>query len=167
MKRNEPAQPAGKGGKGFMGERIEKAVECFREGFSCSQAVLSTYGGEFGLEKKTALRAAAGLGAGMGRLGEVCGAVTGALVVIGLKYGHTEAEDKETKDKTYARVRDYCGRFRSREGSILCRELLGCDLATPEGMEHARQMGYFTERCPRFVRDAAEILEDILGGDPK
>jgi len=145
-----------------MNSKVEAAVGCFREGFNCSQAILSTYGGEFGLKGETAFRAASGLGAGMGRLGEVCGAVTGALIVIGLKHGHTEAKDKETKEKTYALVRDYAGRFRLCNGSILCRELLGCDISTPEGMEQARQKGLFTERCPRFVGDAAEILEDVL-----
>ncbi len=145
-----------------MGDRVEKAVACFREGFTCSQAILSTYSGELGLERTTALKAASVFGAGMGRLGEVCGAVTGAMIVIGLKHGQTEAKDKETKEKAYALVRDFAGRFRAQEGTLLCRELLGCDLATPEGMATARQKGYFTERCPRFVREAAEILEDVL-----
>ena len=150
------------GWEGVMSEKVEAAVACFQEGFSCSQAILSTWGGEFGLERETALRAAAVFGAGMGRLGEVCGAVTGALIVIGLKHGHTEAKDKETKERNYVLVRDFAGRFRSCNGSLLCRELLGCDLTTAEGMEEAKQKGLFTERCPRFVRNAAEILEDVL-----
>jgi C_GCAxxG_C_C family probable redox protein len=145
-----------------MGEKVEAAVACFREGFSCSQAILATYGDDFGLPRETALRAAAALGAGMGRLGEVCGAVAGALIVIGLKHGHTEATDKETKEKNYALVRDFSDRFRSRNGALCCRELLGCDLTTAEGVEEARQKGLFAERCPCFVRDAAEILEDVL-----
>lgn len=145
-----------------MSEKVDAALACFREGFNCSQAVLSTWSGEFGLERDEALRAASSLGAGMGGLGEVCGAVTGALIVIGLKHGRTEAKDKETKEKNYALVRDFTGRFRSRNGSLICRELLGCDLSTAEGMETARSRGLFKERCPRFVRDAAEILEEIL-----
>jgi C_GCAxxG_C_C family probable redox protein len=145
-----------------MGDKAEKAVACFREGFTCSQAILSTYVSELGLERTMALKAASVFGAGMGRLGEVCGAVTGALIVIGLKHGQTEVKDKDAKEKTYALVRDFADRFRTREGTLLCRELLGCDLATPEGMATARQKGYFTERCPRFVREAAEILEDVL-----
>jgi C_GCAxxG_C_C family probable redox protein len=143
-------------------EKVEAAVACFRDGFNCSQAILSTYGGNWGLERETSLKVAAALGAGMGCLGEVCGAVTGALLVIGLKYGHTEAKDKETKGKTYARVRDFAGRFRSRHGALCCRELLGCDLATEEGMAAARQQRLFTELCPKLVRTAAELLEDAL-----
>jgi C_GCAxxG_C_C family probable redox protein len=145
-----------------MSEKSEAAVACFREGYSCSQAILSVYGPEFGLARETALKAGAALGAGMGRLGEVCGAVSGALIVIGLKYGHTEAKDKETKAKTYDRVYEFGERFRALRGSLLCRDLLGCDLATKEGMETARQKGYFTELCPRLVREAAEMLEDAL-----
>ncbi len=145
-----------------MSKKIEEAVGCFREGFNCSQAILSTYGSESGLEREVALRAGAAFGGGMGGLGEVCGAVTGAMIVIGLKYGYTMPQDKGAKEKTYARVRDFSGRFKARHGSLLCRELLGCDLGTAEGMALARQKGYFTELCPRFVRDAAEILEDVL-----
>jgi C_GCAxxG_C_C family probable redox protein len=151
-----------RGGGIVMSGKVEAAVGCFREGFNCSQAILSTYGDEFGLERETALKAAAAFGGGMGGLGEVCGAVTGALVVIGLKYGYTEAKDKETKERTYARARDLAGRFRSQNGALCCRELLGCDLTTAEGMATARQKGLFTELCPRFVRVAAEILEDVL-----
>jgi C_GCAxxG_C_C family probable redox protein len=150
------------GWEGVMSEKVEAAVACFREGFNCAQAILSTWGGEYGLERETALRAASAFGAGMGCLGEVCGSVTGALIVLGLKYGRTEAKDKETKERNHAMVGDFAGRFRSRNGSLLCRELLGCDLTTAEGMDEAKQKGLFTERCPRFVRDAAEILEDVL-----
>lgn len=145
-----------------MSEKVEAAVACFREGFSCSQAILATYGDDFGLPRETALRAAAVLGAGMGRLGEVCGAVTGALIVIGLKRGHTAAADKETKEKNYTLVRDFADRFRSRNGALCCRDLLGCDLTTAEGVETARQKGLFAEQCPNFVRDAALALEEVL-----
>jgi len=120
------------------------------------------YGDGFGLERTTALKAASVFGAGMGRLGEVCGAVTGALIVIGLKHGQTEPKDSQTKGEAYALVRSFADRFRTLGSTLLCRELLGCDLATPAGMTTARQKGYFTERCPRFVREVAEILEDVL-----
>ena len=131
-----------------MSDKAEAAVGCFREGFSCSQAILSIYGPEFGLARETALKAGAALGAGMGRLGEVCGAVTGAMIVIGLKYGHTEAKDKETKAKTYDRVHDFGERFRARHGSLLCRELLGCDLGTAEGYGNGAAEGLFHRTLP-------------------
>lgn len=149
-------------GRCVMSNRVEAAVGSFREGFNCSQAILSAYGGELGLEKETALRAAAGFGGGMGALGEVCGAVTGAITVIGLKHGYTNAKEKGAKEKTYALVRDFAGRFRARNGALLCRDLLGCDLTTSEGLAMAREKRLFIERCPGFVREAAEILEDVL-----
>lgn len=142
--------------------KSEEALGVFREGFNCSQAIISTYGGEFGLERETALKVAAAFGGGMGRLGGACGAATGALMVIGLRYATLDAKDKAAKEHTHERAREFIARFRSLNGSLLCRELLGCDIATPEGMEMAKQKGLFTQRCPRFVQAAAEILEDVL-----
>jgi C_GCAxxG_C_C family probable redox protein len=142
--------------------KVECTVACFNEGFSCSQALLSTYGTEYGLDRETALRVAGGFGAGMGRMGEVCGAVTGAFMVIGLVHGKTRAEDEAAKERAYQLVREFADAFKSRNGSVLCRELLGCDLTTPEGRNVAKEKGLFTTLCPKLVRDAAEIVEQIL-----
>ena len=141
---------------------VELAVSCFEEGFSCSQAVLSAYGPQLGLDRELALRVAGVFGGGMGRMGHTCGAVTGAFMVIGLKRGVTEADDEQTKEEAYRLVKEFDHMFRSRNDSIVCRELLGCDIATPEGRSVATQKNLFTTLCPRFVRDAAEILERIL-----
>ena len=138
--------------------RVDRAVSSFEEGFSCSQAVLSTYGPRFGLGGETALRVATAFGGGMGHMGETCGAVTGAFMVIGLKHGRIRAEDEETRDKAYGLVTELADRFKSRNGSIVCRDLLGCDIGTPEGLALAREKNV----CPGFVRDAAEIIEEIL-----
>jgi len=99
----------------------------------------------------------------MGHLGETCGAVTGAFMVIGLKCGQTEdADDKERKKKTYKLVNEFVEKFNARNGSINCTELLRCDLSTPEGLTRAKEQNLFTTRCPKFVQDAAEILEELL-----
>jgi C_GCAxxG_C_C family probable redox protein len=143
-------------------DTVKRAVSCFEEGFSCSQAVLSTYGPQFGLEPEAALKVAGAFGGGMGRLGEVCGAVSGAFMVIGLKYGKTRAEDEETKEKAYSLVQEFADRFSSRNGAITCRELLGCDINTPEGRANAKEQGLFATLCPRLVQDAAEIVEQML-----
>ncbi len=134
----------------------------FAEGFSCSQAIFSTYGEELGLSRETALKIAAGFGGGMGRMAETCGAVAGAFMTIGLKYGAINVEDRAAKEKTYELVREFADRFKARHGSIICKELLSCDISTPEGMEVAKEQELFTTLCPKFVIDAAEILEDIL-----
>ena len=134
----------------------------FEEGFSCSQAVFSAYAEHLGLDRETALKISGGFGGGMGRMAQTCGAVTGAFMAIGLKYGAVETDDQEAKDKTYALIREFSDRFKSRHGSITCQELLGCDISKPENMEMAREQGLFKATCPDLVRDAAEILEEIL-----
>lgn len=124
--------------------------------------MLSTYGPRSGLDREMALKVAGAFGGGMGRLGESCGAVTGALMVIGLKHGKIKDDDDAARERTYELVHEFTTRFRARNESILCRELLGHDLATPEGMEAVADKQLFTVLCPRFVRQAAEILEQIL-----
>jgi C_GCAxxG_C_C family probable redox protein len=141
---------------------IERAAACFEEGFSCSQAVLCAYAPQFGLDPELALRVSGAFGGGMSRMGATCGAVTGAFMVIGLKHGKTRAEDDEAKEKTYCLAAQFVDLFKQRHGSILCRELLGCDLSTPEGRTYNQEMGISAARCPKFVQDAAEILEQML-----
>jgi hypothetical protein len=84
-------------------------------------------------------------------------------MVIGLKYGRTRADDQEAKEKAYGLVNEFVGEFESRNGSIMCRELFGCDISTPEGLEVAREKNLWNSFCPSFVRDAAENIEQILG----
>lgn len=141
---------------------VEKAVSCFKEGFMCSQAVLSTYAEQLGLDRKDALKVSAAFGGGMGRMGETCGAVTGAFMVIGLKYGRTAIEDRESHENTTRLVREFVDRFKSINGSIMCRELLGCDLSTPDGLKTFVDKKLRDSLCTKFVRDAAEIVEQLL-----
>jgi C_GCAxxG_C_C family probable redox protein len=142
--------------------RIERAVSCFNQGFSCSQAVLSTFGPELGLSRELALKVAGAFGGGMAGMGDTCGAVTGALMVIGLRYGRTRVEDEAAKKRSYSLAREFADRFKSRNGSTVCRDLLGCDISTPEGKEIAEQRELHTTHCPKFVQDATEIIEQIL-----
>lgn len=138
------------------------AVSIFKEGFNCSQAILSAYAEQLGLDRELSLKISGAFGGGMGRMGEICGAVTGAFMVIGLKYAKTRAEDEEKKEKTYRLVKEFVSRFKNRNGSIVCRELLGFDISTPEGMEQIKERNLFSVLCPKFVQDSAEILEEIL-----
>jgi C_GCAxxG_C_C family probable redox protein len=98
----------------------------------------------------------------MARTGQTCGAVTGALMVIGLKHGQTRADDLLAKEKTYALAKEFLQRFRERQGATLCPELLGYDIGDPQEMQLAKDKGLFTSLCPRLVADAAEILQEIL-----
>ena len=143
-------------------DRVKRAVSCFEEGFSCSQAMLSTYGQQFGLARELALKVAGAFGGGMARLGQTCGAVKGALMVIGLQLGKTNAEDNETKEACYDLVLEFVNQFEARNGSTVCRELLGYDLSIPEERTYAIENGLFTTLCPKLVQDAAEIIEQII-----
>jgi C_GCAxxG_C_C family probable redox protein len=141
---------------------VEKAISCFSEGFMCSQAVLSAYAGQFGMDRETALKVSAAFGGGMGRMGETCGAVTGAFMVIGLKYGRLAVTDTKSHEKTNRLVREFVGRFKSLNGSIVCRELLGCDLSMPDGQKTFVDKKLRDTLCTKFVRDAAEIVRQLL-----
>jgi len=143
--------------------KTEVAVTRFQDGFSCSQAVFSPYAEAMGLDKDTALKIAGTFGGGMGRTGQTCGAVTGALMALGLKYGAIDAMDKETKEQAYARVQEFAQRFATRNGDDLsCKALLGCDISTPDGQKMAQELGLYKNVCPKLVKDAAEIVEEIL-----
>ena len=147
--------------------KVQTAVACFKEGFSCSQAVISTYGPELGLERDTALRLGSAFGAGMGRMGGTCGAVTGALMALGLRSGSIDAKNLAAKEKTYAPVREFARRFQTRNGSLICKELLGCDLGTAEGLIQFKGRNLLDTHCARFVQSAAEILEELFTADER
>lgn len=142
--------------------KADDAVECFSTGYNCSQSVLSAHGEQLGMDKEQAFRVACAFGAGMGRLCETCGAVTGAFMVLGLKYGKVKTDDEPAKEKTYAKVQEFVKEFKARNGSIVCRELLGCDIGTPEGVKFAKENKLTTTLCPKYVRDAAEIVERLI-----
>ncbi len=141
---------------------IESAVELFINTCNCAQAILLTYGTKFGLTNEQAYKLGTGFGGGLGRHGEVCGAVSGVIMVIGLKYGMTKPDDDDARTKTFEQVAEFIARFSDRQASILCRELLGCDISSPEGREFASKKELFTTKCPEFVREAAKILEKLL-----
>ena len=145
-----------------MSSKVQQAVSLFRQGFNCAQAVLATYCKGFSLERDTALKLASGFGGGMGTMAKTCGAVTGAFMVIGLKYGGTSSSDKEVKINTYKLIREFADRFESRNGTVICKELLGCDISTEEGFKNAKEKDLFSTICPKLVDDAAEILEEMM-----
>ena len=142
---------------------IERAVSYFKEGFNCSQALLSAYGPQLGLPEDTARRIAAPFGGGIAGMAETCGMVTGALMVIGLKAGNTKTSDRKSKRETNRVAKEFIELFQARNNSVICRDLLGCDISTSEGAKAAKDGKLFTTQCPKFARDAAEIVEEVLG----
>ena len=140
----------------------EQAVAMFQEGFNCAQSVLAACGAPLGLPRDVALHVAGAMGGGIGGMGGSCGAVTGAIMVIGLKYAKTSPTEDAAKQKAYQLAKQFAARFKERNKSIVCRELLGCDISTPEGMKQFRESGLHGTVCPKLVRDAAEIVEQLL-----
>jgi C_GCAxxG_C_C family probable redox protein len=145
-----------------MENRAKHAEALFNDGYSCAQSILASFAPEFQLDPQTAYRLAGAFGAGIARQGETCGAVTGALMVIGLKHGMVQAGDLEARDKTYAVAQRFMEQFRLRHGTTECSDLLGVDISLPEGYQFAREQNLFNDHCPGYVRAAAEILEQIL-----
>ena len=140
---------------------IEKANALFEKKFHCSQAVFAAFADELGITEQQALKIGACFGSGM-RKGEVCGACTGALMALGLKFGQCNEEDSNSRLKTNKVTDRFLDEFKKENGSYMCRELLGCDLGTPEGIATALEKKLFTEFCPKMVESATKIAEDIL-----
>jgi C_GCAxxG_C_C family probable redox protein len=142
--------------------KAENAGAIFRKGFNCSQAVLAAFAEEFGLDPVMAYRVAAAFGGGMGHMGETCGAVTGAFMVIGLKYGMTVADGSQSHHDAFHQVRAFSKKFKELNGSIVCREILGVDINDREAFREAVKKGIPQKICPKMVQDAAEIVESML-----
>lgn len=147
-----------------MSDRVERAVELFKSGFNCSQAVFAAFAGEFGMDEETALKVSAGLGGGVGRSREVCGAVCGASMVVGFKYGAVQGDDTVSKQKCYEVVQEIIAEFRKTNPTIICRELLSLSENTPtDPKPEARTEQYYKKRpCVQIVEDAARAVEKIL-----
>lgn len=133
---------------------IDTAVQLFGDGYMCSQAVFAAFSPDLGCSKEDALKIGACFGSGM-RKGEVCGACTGALMALGLKYGEDKAESNEACER-------FLDEFESENGSYICNDLLNCDIRTESGVKYARDNNLFTEICPKMVESAARILENML-----
>lgn len=142
----------------------EKAIELFREGYNCSQSVFTAFAYRFGIDEETAKKISAGLGGGVGRMREVCGAVSGAAMVIGSICSATQGKDSESKQRNYELVREFADRFTKRNGSVICRELLGLDVKMENSAQpESRTAEYYKKRpCVELVGDAAEILAEII-----
>ncbi len=140
----------------------EEAVNNFKIGFSCSQSVLSVYAQEFGLTKDQANKIACGFGSGLSRTNQLCGAVTGAIMVIGLKYGKTDPDDSVQRELTFKVVNEFNQRFKALNCSLMCSELLGVDLKLPEAHEHFEKNNLGEKVCQKAIYNAVEILEKLF-----
>ena len=141
--------------------RQEKALKYFMDGFHCSQAVFASFADECSLSEEQALKIGACFGGGM-RRGEVCGACSGALMVLGSLYGQYDLADENSRQAADEVNDRMIKGFEEACGSYLCRGILGYDISTPEGKRKAREKNLFQERCPQLVANAVTVLEEII-----
>ena len=144
--------------------RAEQAAQLFMEGANCAQAVTVAFADEMGLSKEFAAKMACSFGGGMGRMREVCGAVSGMLMVAGLLYGYTE-DVNGAKMEHYKLVQALAGAFREQTGSIVCREILKNPPSDPVPSPRTEEY-YATRPCVRMVYTAAGILEEYISNNP-
>ena len=140
--------------------KTDYGAKVFLNGFNCAQAVFSSFSEDYGLDTISACRIAGGLGSGA-RAAELCGAVSGAVLVIGLKYGQGAVDDTDAKQKCNNETEEFMRRFRAVNGNIVCRNLLECDITTTTGRENAVKKELFTTRCKDLVVSAISILIDM------
>lgn len=146
-----------------MQSRVEEAVKNFESGYSCAQAVFSTYADLFGMNSETALKLTAALGGGIGRMRETCGAVVGMAMLAGLKDGSGLVPDVAEKEALYEQTREMSDLFQAENGSIICKELLGIKIREQSARPNERTQEYYENRpCSRLVASAAKIIEEIL-----
>ena len=144
---------------------VERAVELFVEGYNCAQAVAAAFGDLTGLDEKTAARMASCFGGGMGRMREVCGAVSGMLLVAGVLYGYDDPKATKEKRELYAQVQAMAGQFREELGSIVCRDLLKNPPSDPNPTPRTEQF-YKDRPCARMVATAARIMDAFIESHP-
>ncbi len=147
-----------------MSTKGDMAKQYFLEGYNCSQAVLLAFAEDLGIEKKTAVMISSGFGGGIGRMREVCGAVSGMVMAAGLKYGSDNPKNFEAKKELYKKIQKLAEEFRKDNGSIICKDLLGLSekekiTSTPE----KRTAEYYKKRpCPELVKFAADLVDKFI-----
>ena len=146
-----------------MKTKSDVAVKKFLSGYNCAQAVLYSFCDDLHFDKDTALRLACGFGAGMARAQEVCGAISGGILAIGLKHGRGEGQDRTSTEETYQKVRELMSRFETKHGSCICRTLLnGCDINTTDGQQYFKENDLLNKTCKGCVQTVVEELENMI-----
>lgn len=141
--------------------KADLAEKRFEETFCCGQSVFSVFAPDYGLDEELALRIAEPTCVGFLK-GETCGSLVGAMLVIGLAHGRSKPDDDAARDLTRGLTIKLQEEFEKRNNAVLCRDLLGVDTGTAEGIQHAKDYGLFDLQCPNYVRDAVEIVEALL-----
>jgi C_GCAxxG_C_C family probable redox protein len=139
---------------------VERTVDLFSSGLNCSQAILTVFGESFGLDAEMAAKLGRPLGGGIGHMAKTCGAVAAAALILGMAKDHQD--EGEARKASHSCVQDLFRRFTDAHGTTECKELLGADMSTTEGLQKVQQEKLVRKVCPQFVRDSAIILEGLL-----
>lgn len=148
--------------KNLIYPEVEQAVAFYQQGYTCTQSILASFAARYDLLQNVAFRIGEPFGAGISCTGGICGSVTGAIMVLGLQYGSTHSTNDAARLYTYQRVHDLIHRFQEIHGSIQCTDLLGYNLSDPHQLQTVWEKGLFIQLCPILVRDAAQILAEML-----
>ena len=150
----------------IMMTKEEKAKAFFKEGYNCAQAVSLAFADDLKIDRNTVIKLTSSFGGGMGRLREVCGAVSGMFMVAGMFWGYTDPDNNRAKTEHYRRIQKLAGQFKEIHGSIICRDLLGLTEKSDSFIPESRTVNYYKKRpCVQLVGDAARILEEMIRQD--
>ncbi len=148
-----------------MSDTPKKARENFVSGSSCAQSVFGAFAEEFGIDPELAYKIASSFGGGIAHTGELCGAITGSLMALGMKYGQSRAMTQEEKNTIDAKAVEFMNRFKEKFGASKCKHLLGYNVGVPEDRAYCAEHGIQRKKCPDFIENASEILEDIMNNE--
>lgn len=157
--------PAADQAEATPSDAVAAAVQTYETSYPCAQAILSSFSEQFGLDRENARKVAAAFVGGMGMRGETCGAVTGSFMTLGLKHGGIEERGTLVMEMRRL-ITEFVNKFEARNGSIACEKLLGVNIYSPEGLKEAQEKELLSKLCPNFVRDAAEITQELLASAP-
>lgn len=146
-----------------MEDKVGKAVETFRSGYNCAQAVVMTFAKELNFDESQASALAVGFGGGMGRMQEKCGAVTGAFMVLGMYNSKIHADNLSRKMESYAMIQKFDDKFKSIHGATDCRSLLKCDIRSEEGHHYAKENNLFEKICEKCLADSVRLVDEMIG----
>ncbi len=150
-----------------MSVKGDRAYQLFKEGYNCSQSVFGAFCEELGVDFETAVKLASGFGGGIGRMREVCGAFSGAVMAASLIYGYSDPKATTEKMELYEKIRSLAGSFSEENGSIICRELLGLQQAEKSAAPEARTAEYYKKRpCAELCRYSADLLDEFIRSNP-
>jgi C_GCAxxG_C_C family probable redox protein len=144
--------------------KVDLAFDRLKTGYSCSQSVFSVFADDLGIDLETSLKVSSAFGGGIAGMGKTCGAVTGALMALGIKYGSAVASKNHEENEIIKYAEVFLDRIRSETGTVACRDILGVDLGIPEALKTAQEKNLFETNCPPYIVRVIRLADDILSG---